>query len=134
MSMLMENSKVTYQYASGPVEFGNARWTDRFLQERLESNPGWHKLEASSVHPVTITEPDLYLYPANSPSLIGSLHDISYSQGVLLNADNYCAPYPPVSRLDVCEIVNGNMIERELIGEPQCKAYLDVSYMFVFVP
>ena len=77
----------------------------------------------SRLQPVVVAQADLDLYPANSPSLIGSLHHVGYHQGILSNTNNYAA----ASRLDVSEVVNGKMVERELVDEMQCRVYLDVS-------
>lgn len=75
------------------------------------------------LQPMVVVEADLDHYPANTPSLVGSLHNIGYYQGILSNAKNYAA----VSQLDVSEVVNGKLIERELIDESQCRVFLDVS-------
>ena len=71
---------------------------------------------------IVLTKPDLY--PAQTPSLIGSLHDTGYYQGLLSNENNFSED----SQLDVSQVVNGNIIEQELVDEVQCRAYLDVSY------
>lgn len=73
---------------------------------------------------MVVVQADLDRYPANNPALIGSLHNIGYYQGITLNANNYAA----VSRMDVSELVNGKMIEREIVDETRCQAYFDVSY------
>jgi hypothetical protein len=77
----------------------------------------------SRLQPVVVVQADLDRYPANNPSLIGALHNVGYHQGILSNPDNYATN----SQLDVSEVVNGKMIERELLDEVQCRAYLDVS-------
>jgi hypothetical protein len=77
----------------------------------------------SRLQPVVVVKADLDRYPANAPSLIGSLHNIGFHQGILSNQNNYAA----VSRLDVSEVVDGKIIERELLDEAQCRAYFDVS-------
>jgi hypothetical protein len=77
----------------------------------------------SRLQPVIVVKADLDRYPANTSSLVGSLHNIGYYQGILSNADNFAA----VSRLDVSEVIDGKVIERELVDETQCQAYFDVS-------
>jgi hypothetical protein len=79
----------------------------------------------SRTQPVVVVPADLDRYPANNPALIGSLHNIGYYQGIMSNTNNYAT----VSRLDVSEVVNGKMIEREIVDETQCQAYFDVSYI-----
>jgi hypothetical protein len=71
-----------------------------------------------------VVQAELNLYPTNDPSSIGSLHNPGYYQGILSNAENYAT----VSQLDVSEVINGKMVDRELVDETQCRAYLDVSY------
>lgn len=44
---------------------------------------------ASSYKPVELTKVDTTLYPFNSSSSIGALHDVGYFQGLLSNANNY---------------------------------------------
>jgi hypothetical protein len=66
---------------------------------------------------------DFKLYPANAPSLVGSLHNTGYYQSMMSNTNNYAA----TSRLDVTEVVDGKTIERKLADEAHCQAYLDVS-------
>jgi hypothetical protein len=89
----------------------------------MMSNPTGLR-RGSRTQPVVVVPADLDRYPANNPALIGSLHNIGYYQGIMSNANNYAA----VSRLDVSEVVNGKMIEREIVDETQCQAYFDVSY------
>jgi hypothetical protein len=74
--------------------------------------------------PDELVETDLDLYPANVPSLVGSLHNTGYYQSMMSNTNNYAG----TSRLDVTEVVDGKTIERKLADEVQCQAYLDVSY------
>jgi hypothetical protein len=59
-----------------------------------------------------------------NPASIGSLHNLEYYSYKLSKSENYSA----ASQLDVSEVVNGKMIDRELVNETQCRAYLDVSY------
>jgi hypothetical protein len=89
----------------------------------MMSNPTGLR-RGSRLQPVVVVKADPDHYPANTPSLIGSLHNIGYYQGIMSNMNNYAA----VSRLSVDELVDGTMFERELVDETQCLAYLDVSY------
>jgi hypothetical protein len=89
----------------------------------MMSNPTGIR-RGSRLQPVVVIQADLDRYPANDPSLIGSLHNLGYYQGIMSNTNNYAA----VSRLDVSELVNGKLIERELVDETQCRVYFDVRY------
>jgi hypothetical protein len=88
----------------------------------IMSNPTGLR-RGSWLQPAKVVHPGLDQYPANTPSLVGALHNIGYHQGLLSNTDNFAA----VSRLDVSEVIDGKMIERGLVNETQCQAYFDVS-------
>lgn len=79
---------------------------------------------ANNYKPVEIAQINASRYPANSPSSIGSLHDIGYFEGLLSNVSNYAQ----VSSLDIVEVLNGETIKRELLDDISCKTYLEVSF------
>ena len=88
----------------------------------MMSNPP-NVRRGSRLQPVVVVNADLDHYSANAPSLVGSLHNIGYYQGILSNVNNYAM----VSHLGVSEVVNGKIVERELADESQCRVFLDVS-------
>lgn len=78
---------------------------------------------ASNYKPVEIAQINTNGYPANSPSSIGALHDIGYYEGLLSNTSNFSQ----VSSLEIVEVLNGKTIERRLMDDATCQAYLEVS-------
>lgn len=77
---------------------------------------------ASDYTPVRKAEINNVQYPAQSPSLIIAIHDLSYYQGLLSNSENYSNE----TELEVIACSNGETSKRKLLGELECSEYVKV--------
>lgn len=68
-------------------------------------------------------------YPAQSKTISAAIHDVSYYQGVLSNAEDFRAR----TEVDVVELVGGKATKRVVAGKRQCADFIQVPSMCCFV-